>query len=354
MAALGNRSVDAFLAIVEHGSLGRAADVLHVTQPALSRTVRRLEAEVGAPLFERHSTGMELNAFGRALMPHLALLQSEAEAAVAEIRAMRGLSSGRIRVGAVASIATSVLPACIDRLLGRSPGLNVQVVEAVEDRLEAALLNNEIDIAVAGQIAESKDIMRAAESAFSDLFTVVASPAHQLRDRQPLHVEDILSAQWVMPPVDTLPRQQFDAMLAARGLPPLRVAVETRSLSTNKALVSRSSFLSWLPRPVYFAEEAMGLIAPLPCETLTMERRFCIYRRRRGHVAPAIARMIGELARDAGSTAHHRRSSVDVVVRSRIGALAAEHRPQRHDVASAQSGGLAADGEQLLVGGERP
>lgn len=350
--ALGNRSVDAFLAIVEHGSLGRAADVLHVTQPALSRTIRRLEATVGAPLFERHPSGMELNAFGQALLPRLALLQSEAQAAVAEISAMQGLSRGRVRVGAVASIATSVLPACIDRLLGRSPGLNVQVMEAVEDRLEAALLNNEIDIAVAGQIAESKEVMRAAESAFSDLFTVVASRGHPLRERHPLSVDDILSAAWVMPPADTLPRQQFDAMLAARGLPPLRVAVETRSLSTNKALVCRSRFLSWLPRPVYFAEEAMGLIAPLPFPALTMERRFFIYRRRRGHVAPAIARMIGELARDAGGPPPRHRSPVDAMVRARLGGLEAERRPGY--AASAQPRGLAANGEQLLVGGERP
>ena len=64
----------AFLAIVQGGSLGRAAETLHVTQPALSRTVRRLEAEIRSPLFERHSKGMQLTPIGEAL-----LLQTQAE-----------------------------------------------------------------------------------------------------------------------------------------------------------------------------------------------------------------------------------------------------------------------------------
>ena len=64
------RQLRAFTTIVSAGSLGRAAEVLHVTQPALSRIVKRLEDEVGAPLFERHSKGMQLTAIGQALLPH--------------------------------------------------------------------------------------------------------------------------------------------------------------------------------------------------------------------------------------------------------------------------------------------
>jgi DNA-binding transcriptional LysR family regulator len=77
------RQLNAFLTIVSAGSLGRAADMLHITQPALSRTVRRLEQQVGAPLFERHSKGMQLTAVGSALLPHATLLLREAEHATA-------------------------------------------------------------------------------------------------------------------------------------------------------------------------------------------------------------------------------------------------------------------------------
>src|SRR6476661_3672188 len=90
----------AFNAIVSSGSLGRAAEALNVTQPALSRTIRRLEEQAGAPLFERHSKGMQLTDVGRALQPHAVLLQRESEHANEDIKAMLGLAKGTIRVGA--------------------------------------------------------------------------------------------------------------------------------------------------------------------------------------------------------------------------------------------------------------
>ena len=71
------RSLVAFNTIVSSGSLGRAAEALNVTQPALSRTIRKLEDEVGAPLFERHSKAMQLTDVGRGLQPHALLLPRE-------------------------------------------------------------------------------------------------------------------------------------------------------------------------------------------------------------------------------------------------------------------------------------
>ena len=144
--SLDLRQLNAFLAIVSAGSLGRAAETLHVTQPALSRTVRRLEQEIGAPLFERHSNGMQLTAIGSTLLPHATLLLREAENATEEINAMRGLARGTIRVGAVGNIASLILPLAIGAVLKKRPQLNVFVIEGVWDRLAEALIKHEIDI----------------------------------------------------------------------------------------------------------------------------------------------------------------------------------------------------------------
>ena len=101
------RLLTAFLTIVQTGSLGRAAQALHVTQPALSRSIKQLEEKVGVPLFERHSKGMLLTQYGQALLPHARLLQEESALAVKEIDALRGLSKGTVRVGAIASVASA-------------------------------------------------------------------------------------------------------------------------------------------------------------------------------------------------------------------------------------------------------
>src|SRR6476620_8575509 len=115
------QQLHAFSTIVETGSLGRAAAALNVTQPALSRTVKRLEDQVGEPLFERHSKGMQLTDFGSALLPHATLLLRESEHASETINAMRGLAKGTIRVGAVGSIACLTLPQAISAVLEKWP-----------------------------------------------------------------------------------------------------------------------------------------------------------------------------------------------------------------------------------------
>ena len=178
-------------AIVRHGTMTRAAERLHVTQPALSRIVKRLEDEVGAPLFERHSKGMQLTAIGQALLPHASLLQHEADYAREEINAMRGLSKGTIRVGAVGSIASYVLPLAVGTLVARWPNLRVEILEGVWDRLAEGLVKHEIDLALSMAMPDTDEIIAIADCRWEDASFVVASPEHALRDRPGLTLADI-------------------------------------------------------------------------------------------------------------------------------------------------------------------
>src|SRR3954449_13567508 len=106
--ALDPRQLRAFLAIVRCARLGLAAQSLHITQPALSRIVRRPEDQLDVQLFERRTTGMELTAFGQALLPHATVLSEEAALALEQIQSLRGLGHGTLRVGAIASVAITV------------------------------------------------------------------------------------------------------------------------------------------------------------------------------------------------------------------------------------------------------
>ncbi|MBL8272084.1 LysR family transcriptional regulator, partial [Steroidobacter sp.] len=166
--ALEPRQLRAFLAIVQTGSLGRAADTLHLTQPALSRLVKQMEKQLRVQLFERRTTGMELTSFGDALLPYAEHLVEEADLAIEEINIRLGLGRGTVRVGAVASAAIMVLPALLERIHAAYPNLQLQIMEAVEDKLAAALAVNDIDVALSGAIPESDTIMRVAEHKFTD------------------------------------------------------------------------------------------------------------------------------------------------------------------------------------------
>jgi DNA-binding transcriptional LysR family regulator len=293
--ALDPRQLKAFLAIVETGSLGRAADVLHLTQPALSRVVKRMETQLKVPLFERRSNGMELTSFGQALLPYATHLTEEAALAIEEINVRLGMGRGTIRVGSVASAAVTVLPAIVEHLYAQWPNLRVQIMEAVEDKLALALTSGEIDVALSGPMPESEEIMQVGEHRFNDRFTVIAAASHPLQRKGLLELTELLALPWVMPQPDAEPRKKFDALIYRLGVEPPSVIVETRSPSTTKAIVAQTHFLGWLPEPLFAAEQAAGLIRPLHCPELTLARRFFVYRRRRNFMSPPLAEFLNAL-----------------------------------------------------------
>lgn len=293
--ALDPRQLRAFLAVVETGSLGMASEQLHVTQPALSRMMHRLESQLGVPLFERRTTGMELTTFGEALLPHATVLSAEGARALEQINALRGLGQGTLRIGAVGSVATMVLPSVLDRMLTRWPNLQVQITEAVEDILATALANNSIDVVISGPIPESPEIMQVEEHRFTDRYSVICAATHPLRKRRELTMQDLAGQRWVMPPEEAEPRKQFIALTTQLGVAPPHVAVATRYPAVIKALVARTRFLGWLPEPLFAAEESAGLIRRLPVKHMSLTRRFFVYRRRRSSIPPPLQRFLEAL-----------------------------------------------------------
>lgn len=303
--AFDSRSLSAFLEVVAQGSLGRAAESLHVTQPALSRTVKRFEAQIGAPLFERYSKGMSLTPIGQALLPHALLLQREADIAIEEIHAVRGLAKGTIKVGSVGSIASLVLPLAIHRVLKRWPNLRVQVMEGVWDRLAEALIRYDIDIALDAAKPDSAEICAIADCRWDDRSYVVAASKHPLRRKRKLRLVDTVDEQWAVPPRGTGPFEQMQEMFAANGLGLPNVVVETRSITVLKSLITRAGFVSWMAEPIWTAERTAGLIDALPIEGAVATRTLTAFRRRQGTLPSPVTKLIDELRRltpsDAGS-----------------------------------------------------
>jgi DNA-binding transcriptional LysR family regulator len=116
-----------FLKIVDTGSVSAAGRESHVTQPAVSRSLKLLEEDIGAPLFDRQGRGLQLTAAGRALIPGARQILRESERA--RQRAQRAAKEGYfdLRIGAVDSIGTHILPACLPGLLQRHPDLKIKL-----------------------------------------------------------------------------------------------------------------------------------------------------------------------------------------------------------------------------------
>jgi DNA-binding transcriptional LysR family regulator len=138
--AVDHRGLNAFLNVARLGSVGAATTALSVTQPAVSRTLRKLEQQLGVQLFLRHSTGMQLTAFGQSLLPHATLLETGLNRALEEIDLLRGASKGMARVGILPSLVLDIIPTVLNNVRVKLPGLQLHVVEAPNHQLTRALL----------------------------------------------------------------------------------------------------------------------------------------------------------------------------------------------------------------------
>ncbi|MEN3535544.1 LysR family transcriptional regulator [Microbispora sp. ZYX-F-249] len=147
MASL--RQLEYLVTIVEEGSFTRAAELLHVSQPALSHQVRALEREVGGPLLERLPRAVRLTAMGRAMLPHARAALADAERARCAARQAGGLETGELQVATLYSVSLGVLPPALRAWRRSHPGVRVRLFEhSHAEQLREAMVAGQADLAI--------------------------------------------------------------------------------------------------------------------------------------------------------------------------------------------------------------
>lgn len=290
------RELQAFLSVVDHGSLGKAADALHLSQPALSRIIHRLEDQVGVPLLDRHQRGATMTAYGAELERHARLLLSESARAVQGLEAMRGMEKGVVRFGAVTSALSSFVPATLERFLAQGLGLQAMVVEGLTEDLLAQLARGDIDLALTFEVPTSDDIEVVSQSEWQEGCYIVAGEAHPLVGRKDIVLNDLLGHRWALVPRGTQPRDQLRHLFTTQGLVPPAAAVESGSIALLRRLVARGSFLGWMPRPlIEHGDNSDGPIRIVPVQGVQTTRRYGLYRRRESALSPATGALLTDL-----------------------------------------------------------
>ena len=274
------RQLRAFLAIADTGSLGRAAAVVNLTQPSLSRLILAMEQRLGHRLFERRSKGMALTPAGDVLLPHARLLVFEMRAARDELDALSGLRRGVVRIGAVAAAMRTLVAEALGRLLAAHPALTAETIDGVDGELRDALLERRIDLAVTAAPIDHPEAECLGACAYSGQFGVFGAATNPLPDRPGL--EALAEQVWTMPAEGAAPRLQFEAVFRAHGLPSPTVAAVTASVETMIALSAAGPMLCWLPLPLAAAHVASGSLRRFVVPEMEPVRRLLLYKRRAG------------------------------------------------------------------------
>lgn len=261
------RQLRYLLAVAEQGHMGRAAELVHISQPGLSQQLRKLEDELGVSLFERHSRGVRLSIAGRALVPFFrnALRQvQDAKTALAELNQH---IQGSVRVGSLQAINIGLLPLAIARLVQAHPRVQVQARELAAHDIEAGVRNGILDLGV-GFLPIKRNVEDfETEPLFEEQLVLVVPSQHPLARKSHLPVRQLRDVSLALAPERFQIRRMLDDVIRALDLE-LHVAVELDTVHSLLAFVTASGLPTVLPAMAVAREYqelcSIALVDPIP------------------------------------------------------------------------------------------
>ncbi|HXW25069.1 MAG TPA: LysR family transcriptional regulator [Xanthobacteraceae bacterium] len=185
-----------FLAAAKALSFTRAAEACHVSQPALTTAIKKLEAQLGSPLFHREGRQVALTEFGRRMQPHLGQILEQARAAETVAKDFRLLDQVPIRLGVMSTIGPMRLGALLAAFEHQSPGVDTIVRDGAPEALAAQLDADELDLAILNPLDGLGDNYRA-EPLYTERYVVLLPPEHPLRERNALALRDLSGQPYV-------------------------------------------------------------------------------------------------------------------------------------------------------------
>lgn len=282
------RQLTCFERVADLGSMSRAAEALHLVQPAISQQIALLEREVELRLFHRGPRGVRLTEAGEALLPYARRALGEVERAGQVLGGLRELRGGRVAIGLTPSAVVSLLPELLERYRRQHPLVQIQVVEDMTDRLVDFLHDGRLDLALVSLPVEDDGLM--VRSLFEERLAVVVGPDHRLAGTPAIDLVELADEPWILPYRRHGVRALVEAACAEAGFQ-LRVAVELSGLGPIKQLVQRGIGLSVLPPAVVANEVRLGQLHAIAIERPTIMRAVGLARRRNEHPTPAAAAM---------------------------------------------------------------
>ena len=233
-----------FAEVSRAGSFSRAAESMHLSQPALSQAITQLERAVGAPLFDRTTRALQLSSLGQQLLPRIEFILREVDVTFEQVASMRDLESGRVSVGCLASIAVHFLPPVLTAFATRHPKIEISVIDGNAADLRRRLLAGQIDLAVTAFAEADMDLEF--QPLIDDPFCLICHPDHPLARATSLRWKDLSGHRYIGFALETSNRAAIDKALDAAGLK-LTPQVELTQLGTVVGMVASGYGIATIP-----------------------------------------------------------------------------------------------------------
>lgn len=258
------RHLRLLMVLDEHGSLRKAAEVMSLTQPALTKSLHEIEELVGEPLFSRTPKGIQPNTLGDALIRYARLVHTDLGGLHKELTALKSGSIGNIHIGGIQALSNSLLPTTIAFLKKEHPLLGITVDIETSDQLLKALEQDKIDIVVAripeGYPSENLDFVPFG----AEVIVPVARSDHPEMHKRKVTLEALQKYCWVIQSQPAPLRMFFHQLFRDARISLPSSTVETSSTLLSLSLLKESDMVSLQPVSLISYYERMNIIGRLP------------------------------------------------------------------------------------------
>lgn len=233
-----------FCAVARHGTFTRASQAEHVAQPSLSQQILKLEAELGAKLFDRLPRSARLTVFGKAFLPNAERILREMGEAKNELRDMSGDEKGPVVMGIIPTIAAYLLPKLLKGFATRHPGISIRIVEDITPLLLQGLSEGTTDLAIAALPVHGGDLDT--ELLFEERFYAALPEKHRLASRRFITLAELQHEPFLLLKEGHCFRDGLIAACEKARISPT-VVFESGQFATILAMVSAGMGISAVP-----------------------------------------------------------------------------------------------------------
>jgi DNA-binding transcriptional LysR family regulator len=285
--------LEAFVQVARTGSISKAAEVLFVTQPALTARLQALERSLGTELLVRGRHGSRLSEAGKALLPHAERALSAMRTGRSAVEEVRSGGAGRLTIGAAPAVSTYVLPAMLHRFQARHPAVRLVVRSGHSEEILQMVLRDEVEVGLMRPI-QHPDVT--ATLLYEDELTLVVHRGHPFAAAGQVRMAELASEHLILFDRTSSYHELTSAIVRQAGISP-RGQLEVDNIDAAKRMVEQRLGIALLPRTSVQADIGSGRLVPVTVRDMAPVRRQIVIARRKdaGVVTPVLGAFLATL-----------------------------------------------------------
>lgn len=261
------RQLRHFLAVYQHGTYGAAAESLNLTQQAVSASVAKLEASIGATLFDRDKSGTTPTKAAEILLPFARLIFADADRALEALAWHEGEKTGTLHFGVSHQPPDGAIPRAIRSMQQERPGIILTLVDGLITDLTERTLHGELDfMIIAPPAGWNHDPHLEIEKLFEARPGVACAVSHPLASRNTVTLADLSGYPWILPPAQSIFKDVVSNAFLAEGLDPPTRVIHSNSYLIGSALLSHGEHLVLIYTGLIDTDTKSGMFKTLPID----------------------------------------------------------------------------------------